>query len=147
MPNYHCIIQDRLVPPAIRAQLANSITDIHCSLTGAPRHFVHVLFWPLLPENAFSGGQPAEFAIVKAQIRRGRSKEVKEKMLSEITTLWTSLTGMSKNNLLVSFSEIPGENAMEFGLVLPDPEFDHFWLKENGFIDEVPASGKGTATA
>lgn len=143
MPNYHCIIHEELVPPAVRAKLAIGITDIHCELTGAPRHFVHVLFWPILPENSFSGGVPAKLAIVKAQIRRGRSKEVKEALLSKITALWIELTGMSKNSLLVALSEIPGENAMEFGLILPDPQFDQEWLEENGFV----GTERGTAVA
>ncbi len=132
MPNYHCLIQDELISRSARDAIAKGITDIHCAATGAPRFFVHVLFWPIEAENCYSGGTNAQVAIIRAQVRQGRTPELKRRLLEEISELWVKETGMSKNNLLVTFDEIPGENAMEFGMILPEVRDEAEWLAQHG---------------
>ena len=74
------------------------------------------------------GGQASACCFVRAGIRAGRSQELKEQLLHQLSDLWVSQTGVPPGELLVSLAETPGSNVMEAGLVLPSPEQEAQWL-------------------
>ncbi|ORW74927.1 hypothetical protein [Mycobacterium saskatchewanense] len=52
-------------------------------------------------------------------------------MLYEFTQMWTRITGQSEADLLVSLIEANPANAMEFGLILPEPGQEVGWFDNN----------------
>lgn len=136
MPFYNCISREGLLDDEQKKRIALGITDIHCELTGAPRHFVHVLFDSYAPQNAYSGGNPSSAAFIRASIRGGRSQEVKEQLLQRLTDLWLdACPATSRADLLVSLLETPGTNVMEGGVLMPHPKDDATWMAEHGFSE------------
>lgn len=136
MPFYTCISEEGLLDDEQKERIALGITEIHCGLTGAPRHFVHVIFDTYISGNGFSGGQPSRGAFIRASIRGGRSQQVKEKLLHELTELWLAISPRTKRgDMLVSLLETPGTNVMEGGVLMPHPRDDAKWLIEHGFAD------------
>lgn len=134
MPFYTCIHKDGLLDDQRKQAIARGITDIHCELTGAPRHFVHVMFQAYAVGNCYTGGDASRVANIRGAIRLGRSQSTKEEMLQKITALWRQVspeTGMP--DIIVSLTENPGTNVMEGGVVLPHPKDDSAWLTDNGF--------------
>lgn len=139
MPIYACTTQQGALTQEQRNKIAAGITEIHCRLLNAPPMFVHVLFTEMTIGWCFSGAEPSRVSMVRASIREGRTFAMKHKLMDEISQFWTQVTGVEKNDLLVSLTENPGANAMEFGLILPEPKDDDKWLIENGFKKGVKA--------
>ena len=134
MPFYTCIHRDGLLSDDNKQSIAKGITDIHCELTGAPRHFVHVMFQGYVPTDGFTGGQPSGVVNIRGAIRLGRSQETKEQMLRRMTDLWRSVCPQTAvADIVVSLAENPGTNVMEAGVLLPHPKDDDAWLLRNGF--------------
>jgi phenylpyruvate tautomerase PptA (4-oxalocrotonate tautomerase family) len=134
MPFYHCFSPAGLLDSEQKREIAVAITDIHCDLTGAPRHFVHVVHQTYDAADAFSGGEPSRACLVRGFIRAGRTQEVKEKLLRQFSELWMKVAGVSAENLLVSLAENAGTNVMEGGVLLSGPADDAKWEAEHGRI-------------
>ena len=134
MPFYTCIHEDGLLDATSKQTIARGITDIHCELTGAPRHFVHVLFQAYAPGDCYTGGAPSKVANLRGAIRLGRSQETKETLLTRLTDLWRqSCPQTDLPDIVVSVMENAGTNVMEGGVVLPHPKDDDSWMSDNGF--------------
>jgi phenylpyruvate tautomerase PptA (4-oxalocrotonate tautomerase family) len=142
MPFYTCIHGKGSLTEPRKQALAQGITDIHCGVTGAPRHFVHVLFQEYAASDCYSGGEPSSVANIRGSIRLGRSQGTKEEMLQRITELWRAVCPETRiADIVVSLAEIAGTNVMEGGVLLPHPNDDASWLARNGFASETPAGG------
>ena len=134
MPFYTCVHKEGILSEATKRSIARGITDIHCDLTGAPRHFVHVMFQPYASGNCYSGGEDSGVANIRASVRAGRSQQTKETMMQQITALWQRECPTTKlGEIVVSLAEVPATNVMEGGIVLPHPKDDAAWLEANGF--------------
>ena len=138
MPFYQCQTPEGLLDETKRAKLANEITRIHCEMTGAPRMFVHVAFVEAKSGTCYSGGELSKVSFVFANWRAGRPIELKQTFLKTVAEMWARETGTDIKDVLVSISELPAENAMEFGQILPPPSQEKEWLTQHG-LAEVPA--------
>jgi phenylpyruvate tautomerase PptA (4-oxalocrotonate tautomerase family) len=138
MPFYQCQTPEGLLDEAKRAKLANEITRIHCEMTGAPRMFVHVAFVEAKRGTCYSGGEFSKVSFVFANWRAGRPIELKQTFLKTVAEMWARETRTDVKDVLVSISELPAENAMEFGQILPPPNQEKEWLTQHGFT-EAPA--------
>ncbi|MEM7097521.1 MAG: tautomerase family protein [Pseudomonadota bacterium] len=49
MPLYICNSKKDVLDADARSKIAQAITDIHCSVTGAPPCFVHAMFFEDVP--------------------------------------------------------------------------------------------------
>jgi len=140
MPFYSCISKENLLSNAQKDRIAVGITDIHCQLTGAPRHFVHVVFENYAPSDGYSGGKLSNVVFIRGSVRAGRSQEVKEAMLSQFTKLWQTVSPETDlHDILVSLLETPGTNVMEGGILMPHPKDDAEWLAKHGHAHEAAA--------
>ena len=85
MPTY-AISTAREITPRQRDQIVESLTSIHSVEANAPRYFVQVIFHKVEPGAMFIGGDPAstDHVWVRADIRAGRTREQKAKMLRRI---------------------------------------------------------------
>ena len=122
MPLYECQTVKGTLSERQRQSLAESITSIHTRETGAPASYVHVLFKELEAGSAFTAGQVATPAIIRGQIRAGRSQATRHAILRAITDVYMAVTGADANAVVVAVVDIPASWAMEGGHIFPEPE-------------------------
>ena len=120
MPFYQCISPEGLLGESARAKLAEEITRIHCDATGIPRSFVNVMFIDVPNGRYFVAGKPSGHSVISGAIRLGRDVETRQRILRELSQMWTRLTGQPEEELLLSLWENPAENAMEGGSIFPE---------------------------
>jgi hypothetical protein len=99
--------------------------------TGAPELYVNVLFHELPEGDCFVARKPANYSYILGAIRHGRDVGTRQAMLREFSRMWTRITGQSEAQLLVALSEANPANAMEAGLILPEPGQEQKWFDEN----------------
>ena len=115
MPFYRCLVPKDSITFQQRQQVARAFTDIHCGLTGAPRDFVHVVFFE---------GQDSEFAepyYIDGGNRAGRPAALKERLLAQLMGAFRDITGVPARQLGGRITEGPASWTMEAGRVLPEP--------------------------
>ena len=115
MPFYRCYVPADSVPFDKRKEVAKAFTDIHCGSTGAPRSFVHVVFF-----DSADADYPTQYYI-DGRNRAGRPVEVREKLLADLKGAFVSVTGISEDQLGGRITEGPASWSMEGGHVLPEP--------------------------
>jgi phenylpyruvate tautomerase PptA (4-oxalocrotonate tautomerase family) len=131
MPIYECTSPAGLVDDSTKENLAKEITLIHCDATGSPASFVNVLFHETHEGSYFVGGRPSGHSLVVGTIRQGRDIQTRQAILSELSHMWTRLTGQPASELLIALTEIPSGSVMEGGLVLPQPGQERGWFDAN----------------
>jgi phenylpyruvate tautomerase PptA (4-oxalocrotonate tautomerase family) len=132
MPQYHCLIQKGRLTAEKKAEIAREITRIHCALTNAPKHFVHIIFRELAPGDWFTADKPSSFSIVNGFIRAGRSDEQKQKLMTQISSGWSKVTGQTERELVVTITDIRSETWMEAGQLMPQPGGEKEWFARLG---------------
>jgi phenylpyruvate tautomerase PptA (4-oxalocrotonate tautomerase family) len=132
MPQYHCLVQQGRLSGEKKAEVAREITRIHCDLTNAPKHFVHVIFREVAPGDWFTADKQSSFSIVNAFIRAGRSDEQKQKLLTQIFSAWSKVTGQTERELVVTITDIRSETWMEAGQIMPQPGGEKEWFARLG---------------
>lgn len=132
MPQYHCLVHVGCLTAAKKAEVAREITRVHCALTNAPKHFVHVIFHEVATGDWFTADKPSSFSIVNAFIRAGRSDEQKQKLMTQISSEWTRVTGQTERELVVTITDIRSETWMEAGQIMPRPGGEKEWFARLG---------------
>jgi phenylpyruvate tautomerase PptA (4-oxalocrotonate tautomerase family) len=131
MPFYQCISPEGLLDESARGQLAEQITRIHCDATGVPPSFVNVLFTDVPSGRYFVAGKPSRHCMLNGAIRVGRDLATRQRILQELSQMWTRLTGQTEGELLISLWENPPENVMEAGLIFPGLGQEEQWFEDN----------------
>lgn len=113
-----------------RAKLVESVTSIHQTEATAPRYFVQVIFYKVEPGSIFIGGEAAsaDHIWVRADIRSGRTRQQKAKILHRIMRETSEILRISEESVWVYISDIPAESVAEFGAILPQPGGEEKWL-------------------
>jgi|SRR5580693_1225979 phenylpyruvate tautomerase PptA (4-oxalocrotonate tautomerase family) len=109
MPIYQCFSPEGLLEESARSSLAEEITRIHCDATGIPRSYVNVMFTDVPAGRYFVAGKPSGHSVLSGAIRLGRDVETRQRILRELSQMWTRLTGQPEEELLVSLWENPAE--------------------------------------
>lgn len=135
MPTYVCHADRGSLSAGHKAALADRVTAVHRDATGAPASFVQVLFTELAPGDHFIGGRPVPAAGVHlhGHIREGRSPQVRRSLTEGLCDAVVAVTGLPADLVWVYVSEIPADQMVEFGRVLPPPGDEQKW------IDALPA--------
>jgi phenylpyruvate tautomerase PptA (4-oxalocrotonate tautomerase family) len=131
MPVYQCYSPKGLLTKSVKAKIAEEITSIHCNATGAPELYVNVLFQETSDGDCFVAGQPSTNSYIFGAIRHGRELATRQGMLRDLSEMWTRLTGQSDAEVLIALNEVDPQNAMEAGLILPEPGSEQQWFDEN----------------
>jgi phenylpyruvate tautomerase PptA (4-oxalocrotonate tautomerase family) len=131
MPIYQCYSPKGLLTKSAKVKIADEITTIHTSATGAPELYVNVLFHEIAEGDCFVARKPSTNSYLFGAIRHGRDLETRQAMLREFSRMWTRFTGQSEGEFLVVLAESDPANAMEAGLILPEPGHEQEWLDEN----------------
>jgi phenylpyruvate tautomerase PptA (4-oxalocrotonate tautomerase family) len=131
MPLYQCVSPAGLLDETARAKVAGEITRIHCDAAGVPPSFVNVMFTDASAGTYFVAGKPSTHSLLNGAIRTGRDLETRQRILRELSQMWTRLTGQTEGELLISLWESPPENVMEAGLIFPGIGQEEQWFEEN----------------
>jgi phenylpyruvate tautomerase PptA (4-oxalocrotonate tautomerase family) len=137
MPFYHCLGPTGLFTPAMKQEITNEITSIHCSATGALALFIQVQFEEVDPRNVFQNRKPSTAVRLHARIRAGRSAEQRHEMLKAYTDMLHRITNVPVAKIMVAFVETPFTNVMEGGVRLPAPGEEAAWAAQFEHVIDV----------
>ena len=111
-------------------KLAEGITKVHNVVTGANTYFAQVIFNKTKKNNHFMGGkkvkEPSLFLL--GQIRAGRSKEVKDKLISDLKHVLVKNSKLDETQVWVYINDLPPSQMIEYGVVLPDSGKEKEWF-------------------
>jgi phenylpyruvate tautomerase PptA (4-oxalocrotonate tautomerase family) len=130
MPIYQCISPEGLLVESQRKNIAEEITRIHCDATGAPRSFVNVLFQDMPNGRVFTGASRSTHSMLFGDIRASRDVATRQAMLRDLSQMWTRLTDQPEEELLIALREVKAENAIEAGVILPEPGQEQQWFEQ-----------------
>jgi hypothetical protein len=68
----------------------------------------------------FVAGKPSAHSILNAAIRAGRDLDTRQRILRELSQMWTRLAGQPEEEFLISLWENRAENVMEGGSIFPE---------------------------
>lgn len=130
MPHYQFIIEAGGESSRRKHEIAAAFTEIHTRITGAPVRYVNCSFIEVEPGSILVGGEQTPYGRMTGLIRRGRTEEVKRRLLTELAQAWSSLSGEPLDRIALFLHEIPGYQAMEDGELLREASEDHLLVSE-----------------
>ena len=111
--------------------LAEGITEVHNVVTGANTYFAQVIFNKTKKNNHFMGGkkvkEPSLFLL--GQIRAGRSKKIKDKLISDLKNILVKESKLNETQVWVYIIDLPPSQMIEYGAVLPVSGKEKEWFK------------------
>ena len=131
MPTYTLTNSNIILSSKQQKKLAEGITKVHNVVTGANTYFAQVIFNKTKKNNHFMGGkkvkEPSLFLL--GQIRAGRSKEVKDKLISELKNVLVKNSKLDETQVWVYIIDLPPSQMIEYGAVLPESGKESEWFK------------------
>jgi phenylpyruvate tautomerase PptA (4-oxalocrotonate tautomerase family) len=129
MPTYTVTTMNVALTPAQESEIAAAITEAHHQNTGAPGFFAQVLFVALPERKHYIGGKlnSTPHIFVHGLIRAGRSTAAKTGLIQQITSNAREIAGVGTEDIWVYVQDIPPEQMVEFGRVLPEPGAEEQW--------------------
>ena len=130
MPTYTVTTSNINLNSKKQKELAKGITKIHNVVTGANTYFAQVIFNKTKKNNHFMGGkkvkEPSLFLL--GQIRAGRSKEVKDKLISDLKHVLVKNSKLDETQIWVYINDLPPSQMIEYGAVLPESGKESEWF-------------------
>ena len=124
MPLYICNVKKGSIDATAKKQIADAITNIHCSVTGAPASFVHAVFFE---ESALFPLEDKQL-FVRGTIRKGRSTEQKNEIAEQIQASLAEYGKTSLQNTEAVIRETPASWVLEGGEIMPEPGEEAAWF-------------------
>ena len=118
MPLYTAISQEGFLSDKTKAEIAQEITRIHCTIMKVPKQFVRVIFLSYPQAAGFTAGEEAATACLNCVFRSGHTAEEKAELLQQLWSMFQELTRVATDQLALSLQEIPPQNAMELGQIM-----------------------------
>ncbi|WP_060886754.1 tautomerase family protein [Streptomyces caniscabiei] len=131
MPIYQCLVPADSLDTDRRTELAEAITTVHTSVTGAPRAFVHVVFSEYEPSKFFTAGRPNTLSVINGAIRAGRDRAARAELLTRLSEAWTAITGQHPRSVVIGLNELDSTSVMEAGLIMPAPGEEAAWVERH----------------
>ena len=130
MPTYTVTNSNFNISSKQQKKLAEGITKVHNVVTGANTYFAQVIFNKTKKNNHFMGGkkvkEPSLFLL--GQIRAGRSKEVKDKLISDLKHVLVKNSKLDETQVWVYINDLPPSQMIEYGAVLPESGNEKQWF-------------------
>ena len=131
MPTYTVTNSNFNLSSKQQQNLANGITKVHNVVTGANTYFAQVIFNKTKKNNHFMGGkkvkEPSLFLL--GQIRAGRSKKIKDKLISDLKNVLVKKSNLNETQVWVYIIDLPPSQMIEYGAVLPVSGKEKEWFK------------------
>ncbi len=130
MPTYVCKVPPRLLSDDQKSRLARAIAQRHSEATGAPVFFVQVEIDESTERTRYLGGLPSDAHIwIRADIRSGRSAEIRQRLMLSIMHDVSDITGVAERDIWVYVCNLDATDMVEFGHVLPAPGKEREWFE------------------
>ena len=130
MPTYTVTNSNFNISSKQQEKLAEGITKVHNVVTGANTYFAQVIFNKTKKNNHFMGGkkvkEPSLFLL--GQIRAGRSKEIKDKLISDLKHVLVKSSKLDETQIWVYINDLPPSQMIEYGAVLPESGKESEWF-------------------
>ena len=130
MPTYTITNSNFNLSSRQQKKLAEGITKVHNIVTGANTYFAQVIFNKTKKDNHFMGGkkvtEPSLFLL--GQIRAGRSKEVKDKLITDLKDVLVKNSKLDETQIWVYINDLPPSQMIEYGAVLPESGKESKWF-------------------
>ena len=130
MPTYTVTNSNFNLSSKQQKNLAEGITKVHNVVTGANTYFAQVIFNKTKKDNHFMGGkkikEPSLFLL--GQIRAGRSKEVKDKLITDLKNVLVKNSKLDETQIWVYINDLPPSQMIEYGAVLPESGKESEWF-------------------
>ena len=130
MPTYTVTNSNFNLSSKLQKNLAEGITKVHNIVPGANTYFAQVIFNKTKKNNHFMGGkkvrEPSIFLL--GQIRAGRSKEIKDKLISKLRDIIIKKSKLDETQVWVYIIDLPPSQMIEYGAVLPDSGKEKEWF-------------------
>ncbi len=130
MPTYTVTNSNFNLSSRQQKKLAEGITKVHNVVTGANTYFAQVIFNKTKKDNHFMGGkkvkEPSLFLL--GQIRAGRSKEVKDKLIVDLKDVLIKNSKLDETQVWVYINDLPPSQMIEYGAVLPESGKESEWF-------------------
>ena len=115
MPTYTVTNSNFNISSKQQKKLAEGITKVHNVVTGANTYFAQVIFNKTKKNNHFMGGkkvrEPSLFLL--GQIRAGRSKEVKDELISDLKHVLIKNSKLDETQVWVYINDLPPSQMIE----------------------------------
>jgi len=111
-------------------KLAEGITRVHNLVTGANTYFAQVIFNKTQKNHHFMGGKKVKEAsmFLLGQIRAGRTKKVKDKLISDLKDVLVKNSKLDETQIWVYINDLPPSQMIEYGAVLPNSGKEKEWF-------------------
>jgi len=124
MPLYRVFTRSNEFDQETKLSVAKSITETHCSLTGAPKEFVHVFY--MESEQVEKGSVE-----VLGAIRSGRSEEIMNGIIRKIQDAILSTADLPRDKIKVHLMGVLAKWVMEAGAIMPEPGDEAEWFAKH----------------
>ena len=132
MPTYTITNSNFNLTSREQKKLAKGITKVHNVITGANTYFAQVIFNKTKKNNHFMGGkkvkEPSIFLL--GQIRAGRSKKIKDKLISDLRDIVIKNSKLNYTQVWVYIIDLPSSQMIEYGEVLPESGKEKEWFSK-----------------
>ena len=130
MPTYTVTNSNFNLTSNQQKKLAEGITKVHNVVTGANTYFAQVIFNKTKKNNHFMGGKKVKEASIflLGQIRAGRTKKVKDKLISDLKDVLVKNSKLDETQVWVYVIDLPPSQMIEYGEVLPESGKEKEWF-------------------
>lgn len=129
MPTYQVYVKEHQLSQQQKTKIAQAITLVHTTATGAPNYFVQVIFNEQSVGERYLGGQPADHHIwVNAEIRGGRNTDQREKLLIDLNTAISKIAQVDHSEVWIYLNNLTPTDMSEYGKILPPPGQETAWF-------------------
>ena len=131
MPTYTVTNSNFNLTSKQQKNLAEGITKVHNVVTGANTYFAQVIFNKTKKNNHFMGGKKVKESSIflLGQIRAGRSKKIKDRLISDLKKILVKKTKLDETQVWVYIVDQPPSQMIEYGAVLPESGKELQWFK------------------
>jgi phenylpyruvate tautomerase PptA (4-oxalocrotonate tautomerase family) len=130
MPTYVCSFPPESLSDSQKDRIAHAISRRHAEATGAPRFFVQVVIDQTPDRTRFLGGHASDAHVwIRADIRAGRSKEVRQQLMLNIMKDVAEISGVKEQDVWVYINNLEPTDMVEFGHILPAPGEEQKWFE------------------
>lgn len=144
MPTYTVSTEANRLTQRQKTLIAQEITRIHKSITGADAYLAQVIFADIATGNRFIGGKPLQHDLIylHGYIRAGRSPEQKQDLLRQLINTLALNAAAPHNAVWAYLVELPPHQMAEFGHLLPEPGAESDWFQslpsiDRGLLDRI----------
>ena len=131
MPTYTVKYSNFKLSSKQKKLIANGITKTHSKFTGANTFFAQVIFQKNENSSHFMGGKLVKNKeiFLNGQIRAGRTPAIKKKLILGLREVLTQNTKLKKDFVCVYLEDLPPEQMIEYGEILPKSGEEKKWFK------------------